>query len=287
MMAQMVPRMWQYQVEFPPRTVAHLLLGFLIGVLLLLKIAILRFFRYYEEWMPFLGTALFVCTVLLLALSLPTVAREGALANSAIGGRVDSPQNCKRVAALLPSAGFAPGTVLEPLSTPTALRAGRNVLLDQCVRCHDLKTILSQPRTPSDWLGTIRRMAGKPALFAPITEQDQGRVCAYLIAITPDLPRSNVPQQPAKLPRQVHDGLGEESRGTDVEARMTPRAARATFQRVCAQCHSLSDVDKSPPRTVAGVQTLMQRMTRNGMRASPDEVRLLQFHLTRTFVKTP
>src|SRR5258706_6318071 len=74
MMTQMVPRMWQYQVEFPARTAAHLLLGFLIGALLLLKIAILRFFRYFEKWMPYIGTGLFLCTVLLLGLSLPSVA---------------------------------------------------------------------------------------------------------------------------------------------------------------------------------------------------------------------
>src|SRR5437868_4971831 len=39
MMSQMVPRMWQYQVELPPRTVAHLMLGFTIGVILVVKIS--------------------------------------------------------------------------------------------------------------------------------------------------------------------------------------------------------------------------------------------------------
>src|SRR6266508_1638273 len=36
MMSQMVPRMWEYQVELPARTVAHLLLGFTIGFILIL-----------------------------------------------------------------------------------------------------------------------------------------------------------------------------------------------------------------------------------------------------------
>ena len=44
MMWHMVPRLWNYQVELPPRTVAHLMLGITIGVLILVKIAILRFF---------------------------------------------------------------------------------------------------------------------------------------------------------------------------------------------------------------------------------------------------
>src|SRR5579862_3686863 len=76
MMSQMVPRMWQYQFELPPRTVAHLILGFLIGIILFIKIAIMRFFRHFEEWMPRLGTMMFGCTVLLLALSLPTALHE-------------------------------------------------------------------------------------------------------------------------------------------------------------------------------------------------------------------
>src|SRR5688572_28774251 len=41
MMFQMVPRLWTYQVEFPARTVAHIMLGITIGVVLLLKIVIL------------------------------------------------------------------------------------------------------------------------------------------------------------------------------------------------------------------------------------------------------
>ena len=51
MMWQMVPRLWHYQVELPPRTVAHVLLGFSIGVVLLIKLSIIRFFRHLEEWL--------------------------------------------------------------------------------------------------------------------------------------------------------------------------------------------------------------------------------------------
>jgi len=288
MMTQMVPRMWQYQVEFPPRTVAHLLLGFLIGALLLIKIAILRFFRYFEKWMPYLGTGLFLCTVLLLGLSLPSVAREQALATSAVGGGVYSPQNRQRVAALLSLAGFAPGTPLQSLATPAGLGAGRTVLLDQCVRCHDLKTILARPRTPSDWLDTIRRMAEKPALFAPITEQEQGRVCAYLIAITPDLQQSAKRQrQQSEDQRQTQEALAEAPRGTAVVSGTDPIQARATFEKVCSQCHALGEVDRSPPRTPADVQALLGRMSKNGMRASTQEVQLIQFHLTKTYGRAP
>src|ERR1700755_1442492 len=71
MMIKMVPRLWQYQVEFPARTTVHIVIGFTIGFLLIVKIAIMRFFRHFEEWMPYLGTAIMLGTVILLGLSLP------------------------------------------------------------------------------------------------------------------------------------------------------------------------------------------------------------------------
>ena len=81
MMLQMVPRMVRYQVEFPPRTVVHICLGITIGFILLIKVAIIRFFRHLEEWMPYLGTGMLLCTYLLLGLSVPFSLREKQLAS--------------------------------------------------------------------------------------------------------------------------------------------------------------------------------------------------------------
>src|SRR5688572_9258430 len=57
-MAEMVPRLWTYQVELPARTVAHISLGLLIGVILLLKISFSAVFRHFREWMPVLEVLL-------------------------------------------------------------------------------------------------------------------------------------------------------------------------------------------------------------------------------------
>jgi hypothetical protein len=287
MMFQMVPRMWQYQVEFPPRTVAHLILGLLIGIILIVKIVILRFCHHLEEWMPFLGTALLACTVLLLSLSLPFVFRERALAAQALGGSVFSAENRKRVADLVPAANFPAGTPLTELSTVANLRAGQSVLLEKCVRCHDLKTILERPRTPSDWVSTVSRMAEKPALFAPISEKDQWRVSAYLIAITPDLQKSAKSRKQAEEQRQPQRSAASSLARFTTEPRIDYMAAQSTFQKVCSQCHATSEVDKSPPRTVADIPVLLQRMSDNGMRASPQEIRLIQLYLTKTYLKAP
>ena len=287
MMVQMVPRMWQYQVELPPRTVAHLILGLLIGIILVVKIAILRFFRHLEEWMPYLGTALLVSTVLLLGLSLPFVFRERALTAQALGGSVFSSENRKRVADLVPVANFPAGTPVAELSTVACLHAGQAVLLEKCVRCHDLKTILERPRIPSDWVSTVSRMAEKPALFAPISERDQWRVSVYLIAITPDLQKSAKSQRQAEEQSHSQAMTAGSPAGLKIEPRIDAVAARTIYQKVCSQCHATSEVDKSPPKSVADISVLLQRMSNNGMRASPQEIRFIQFYLTKTYLKAP
>ena len=38
LMTQMVPRLWTYEVELPARTVAHMLLGMTIGIIIVVKV---------------------------------------------------------------------------------------------------------------------------------------------------------------------------------------------------------------------------------------------------------
>lgn len=202
MMIRMVPRVWTYQVELPPRTVAHLLLGFTIGFLLLIKIAIMRFFRHFEEWMPYLGTAILLCTVLLLALSLPFAFREHSLAHAAPGGDPFSRESQARVARLLPMAGMPADVDLRALASRDALIAGRTVVIEKCTTCHDLKTILDRPRTPEGWWTTVQRMGDKPALFVSLDDRDLEQATAYLVAITPDLQRAVKRKRDAAEDRQ-------------------------------------------------------------------------------------
>src|ERR1700678_1118042 len=46
LMVQMVPRLWNYEIELPARTVVHLVVGLVIGITLLIKIMIVRFFKH-------------------------------------------------------------------------------------------------------------------------------------------------------------------------------------------------------------------------------------------------
>lgn len=318
MMWRMVPRLWTYQIELPARSVAHLLLGFTVGFLLLIKISILRFFRHFEAWMPALGIGILLCTTLLLALSIPAALREHALAHGAAGGDPFGAASQARVARLLPDAGLPQGTDLKALATEDALRAGRGILLEQCTSCHDLKTVLDRPRPPSAWSSLVVRMAEKPSLFGVINDLDQARVTAYLIAITPDLQRS------AKMRRIDAEGVKESSPGdaaTDAPATVaedvpldagvsdvgataagsvdagipdaTPAAApaidatqaRVVFERKCSGCHEISDVDASPPKSSVEARALVKRMIGNGLKASRQELAMITWWLNTHYVQ--
>ena len=314
LMWKMVPRLWEYQVEFPARTTAHIILGFTIGFLLLIKISIMRFFRHFEEWMPYLGTAIMLGTIILIGLSLPYVLQERALAQSAPGGSVTSPASLARVSTLLPSAGMPNDADLKSLASAKALTSGRHVLLDNCVKCHDLKTILAKPRTPSGWWSTVDRMSEKPALFAPMTQKEMYEVTAYLIAITPDLQKASKqkreqevardqamvaameeetppPPKPDPLPPAAGSGSAPPPIKPPVKSPVVTVAAidlvkaKKTYESTCSMCHDLSDVDKAPPKTTAESRTMIQRMIKeNDAEIPKGEIKLIAAWLDAHFV---
>src|SRR5690606_18794188 len=111
---------------------------------------------------------LLVFTILLAGLSMPHAFGEMSLASEV--GDVYSDANRERVDRLLRAADLPPEAPLDTLSSVESLRAGRQVLLQKCVACHDLKTILIRPRSPLDWVGTVDRMVIKPTFTEPISD---------------------------------------------------------------------------------------------------------------------
>jgi mono/diheme cytochrome c family protein len=292
MMWHMLPRMWEYQVELPARTVAHVMLGFTIGFILIIKISIMRFFRHFEEWMPYLGTGLLFCTVLLLGLSLPAAAQERALAERAF-----SRDNVARVRQVLPSAGFPEGTDLELLTSSASLARGRHVLLRKCVRCHDLKTILLKPRTPADWLRTVERMTDKPALFDPIEEREMHAVTAYLVAITPELQRSQkqLRKEGEDKARAIQAARATEMTAppaSDSGAGAVPATkaydlaeAKTLYEEECSLCHELSEIDNKPPTSREAIDELIVRMIENDLELEEEDLEQVKFYLLKRFVE--
>lgn len=286
LMVQMVPRLWTYQVEFPARTVAHLMLGMSIGIIIVIKVVIVRFFKHLEsELVPLLGTGLLICTFLLVGLSVPFALKEVYLHQRTVGGNAFSGENIERVKVLLPRAGFSADADLAELASVQALKGGRSVLLTKCVQCHDLRTVLVKPRTPENWVQTVERMADR-AVFDPISEREQWYVATYLIAITPELQMGFRERRKQELEARKSQEV--------VRATMLPGSgsaafsladARNVFEESCTQCHGLKNIEKSPPTTEGEVSDLVERMVENGLEASEGDLQKVMYYLTNTYVK--
>ena len=291
-MSQMVPRLWNYQIEFPARTVAHLTLGMTIGALIVIKIAIVRFFKHLESTLvPLLGTALLVCTIdLLIGLSAPFAFREAYLRAQQTGGSF-SDETLERVQSHLVLAGLDNPETLAHLASPTGLEAGQGVLLAECVTCHDLRTVLARPRTPENWHQTVRRMADRSTLLAPISEDQQWEVTAYLIAISPELQRSarerreRIEQEQASQ-RAATQVVSLEEAAAAPAAAIDPEQARQLYETRCALCHPLAVVEAAPPQSDAEARAVVSRMVSNGMPATEEELVQIIDHLNRTFVSS-
>ena len=290
MMWHMVPRLLEYQVEFPVRTVLHFTLGVTIGFLLVLKLAIIRFFRHFSAALPYLGSALLWCTAVLVTMSVPFSLKEWYWSGTVAGGDAFSSENIARVSKVLPVAGFPDEAPLDRLASERGLKFGRRVLLSRCVTCHDLKTVLSRPRTAVDWVRTVERMAQRPIFGNPIELDEQWAVASYLIAISPEL------QQSVKRRRQDSARAAEARDAVravvDVEAgEKLPvsgfdlTAAGGLFEQTCSQCHGLEEVEAFPLPTMGAVQDLLGRMVDNGLDATEPELEQVARYLHETYVR--
>ena len=289
MMWYMVPRLWSYQVELPPRTVAHLMLGITIGVLILVKIAILRFFRHFEEAMPYIGVTLLICTYLLIGLSVPFSFHETVL--SAKSGAF-SDKGIARTRQLLDTAELPPEAPLDQLASKRKLREGRHVLQRKCVVCHDLRTILAKPRTPPDWVRLVHRMAIKPVIGEPISEEEEWTVSTYLIAITPDI-KNAVKEQREELDRSEKAKEAAEIASAAMAAEQSTvvttdsydeEEAKVLFEDKCSQCHPTTDVEDYPPRTKEETTEVINRMIEHGLYLEEKEIEIITRYVNDNYV---
>ncbi|MDE0482703.1 MAG: hypothetical protein OXI67_09015 [Candidatus Poribacteria bacterium] len=287
MMWHMIPRLWNYQVELPPRTVAHLMLGITIGVLILVKVAILRFFRHFEEAMPYIGVSLLICTYLLIGLSVPFTFRETLLRTQT---RAFSEEGIARTRKLIETAGLPPEAPLDQLASKRKLREGQHVLQRKCVVCHDLRTILAKPRTPPDWVRLVNRMAVKPVIGEPIFPEEEWSVSTYLIAITPDI-KTAVKEQRAEQMRANEAKAAVEIAASIMEVESATAdsydevEAKELFEDKCSQCHSLGDVEDYPPRSKEETTEIISRMIEIGLYLEEPEIELITRYINENYLE--
>jgi hypothetical protein len=120
---EMVPRLWEFRV-FSAVTVIHAILGALVGLLLAVKIAIIRRFQRFGGNLPWIGGSLAATAVVMNGI------------------------------AIVPA-----WMALRPLTSMTPeLAAGRDVVAAKCFQCHGASTIVSEREDARKWDRLTRKM---------------------------------------------------------------------------------------------------------------------------------
>lgn len=283
LMVEMVPRLWEYQVELPARTIMHAVMGITIGFLLVCKIAIIRWFQHFGKALPQIGAGILLCTIILAFLSIPYSIQAHSF------GDVTRADNLARVERVLQTAEYSPAEAAE-LATEDGLSAGREVLVSKCVYCHDLRTILRKPRSAKQWKSVTIRMMEKPTLKLPILDEDVGPVTAYLVAITPDLrdsikKKKEEDEKQAEMVQKVQAAKSEGGDKADKPA-FDEAKAKALYEDACSQCHELSDVDDYGPQTYEGWLEVSRNMvTENDAEISEQDLETIATYLAKVMGK--
>jgi mono/diheme cytochrome c family protein len=222
-----------------------------------------------------------VGSVVLIGISVPAAFRE-ALAT----GRLFTQENRERVRALLAQTGLDEAECTR-LSSADSLRAGQRVLRQECIDCHDLRTVLAKPRTPENWRQTVSRMADRTTMLNPIEDEEQWQVTAYLIALSPQLQRS------ARQLRDEEDRRDQSKQAAEAVATEQAEpstydaaAAKQLFEDKCSQCHETDLVAQSPPGSEEEARDLVARMVEEGLEATEDELTQIVRYLTETYTKS-
>jgi mono/diheme cytochrome c family protein len=150
LLVEMVPRAWEFRAATAV-SVLHGVLGCLVGVLLVVKIAIIRRFQRFGNRLPWIGGALAASTVIVAALGIVPawqVLRPGA-----------------------------------PLSADLA--QGREVVSRKCNQCHGASMIAGEREDARKWERLTREMQRFSRTIPgkePIADDERALATAFLIA---------------------------------------------------------------------------------------------------------
>ena len=282
LMVEMVPRLWEYQVELPARTVMHAVMGLLIGILLVAKIAIIRWFQHFGKSLPAIGLGVMACTIILATLSIPFAVKAHDF------GDTLSPDNMKRVRTALENVEWSNEAdvsgLIDRLVTEDSMEDGIETLTRKCVACHDMRTILVKPRSAQGWYSVNHRMLTKPTLGERLYDHEIPPVTAYLVAITPDLQESVKLKKTREKKKEAEQEKLDDSdvvAVTDNQAELA--AGKELLESKCTDCHEMEEVDAHGNDNAEGWKKVVDEMiTEYDAELTADEARLLVAHLAAT-----
>ena len=282
LMVEMIPRLWEYQVELPARTVMHAVMGMVIGILLIAKIAIIRWFQHFGKSLPALGLGVMACTIVLATLSIPFAVKAHDF------GDILSADNLERVQRALANVEWAneadTDALIASLVTQESMESGIDTLTRKCVACHDMRTILAKPRSAQGWYSVNQRMLKKPTLGERLYDHEIPAVTAYLVAITPDLQES---VKLKKTRQEKQDAVKEKLDAPSAAVAATNKDAhekgQALLESKCTDCHELQEVEDHGKDDAAGWKKVVDEMiSEYDAELTAEEASLIVAHLAAT-----
>jgi cytochrome c5 len=213
-------------------------------------------------------------------------------------GRIADPDNIARVEQVLGEIELGEGAPdIAELTSHQGLQKGRDLLVNKCVSCHDMRTILLVPRTGARWHELVVRMQEKPDPFSsnPLTDDEVPYVTAYLVAITPDIQAS----RKRKVEQERTREQVEQKTVAAMAMPATPATAAAGAESLvvdqaqgkaildsrCMDCHELDEIESFGGADIAGWSKVITDMVEEGAEITEEEARTLAPYLASIYAK--
>lgn len=151
--------------------------------------------------------------------------------------------------------------------------AGRSLMLQACVQCHDFKSIVSQRKTATAWRRTVNEMIWRGA---PLVADEAAIITDYLAAaFGPEAPLRPLREAAAKTPAPNAED--------NQWAKYLPSGeGRALVLQACAQCHDLKTiVARRAP--AAGWRRSVNEMVKLGAPLTAGETMVVARYLAVSF----
>ena len=160
---------------------------------------------------------------------------------------------------------------------------GKELVLNACVQCHDLRWVVSQQKSETAWRRTVNEMVWRGA---PLVPGDVDVITRYLSALVL-LPSGEAAAKRRMRGAQASSPLTRRSAPPSPDGRGTPNElppgpGRNLVIATCVQCHDLG-VTTSQRKTADEWRRSVERMAHLGAKLNGREMLIVADYLAREF----